>query len=874
MESKKVPCLLAVLLTVALPSSLSAENGAYTGSGGTFSTGTSAGTAISVQSVPIAGTTATLSFTCPISSFGAGTYQWNWQCAGGSIGIASSDNSIIMSGAFTSATMTFSGSGGGRGGHVSYSYQFNGTFTSRVLLSGAGQGALGSISLAVHTTAPLGAGTASVTGFNLGWNSAYSPIVVATASSLLRADNLTGIFVTSYGTWGSGTGQFEQIDGLAHDSGGRIYITDSSLDRLVRIDNIKGRNWTQLGSSGTGPLHFSGPAGVAVDSSGKIWVADAGNNCIVRFDDMTGTNWTTFGSAGAGTNQFSSPTAIAFDAAGRIYVTDSGNARLVRFDDLTGKNWTTLSTLNIGVYGYNFSGARGVAILPTGKIFVSTYSYTYLVGDMTGANAEAGYWGAAGLAGISADPGGAIYVAGGFTPGLALTLDAVGSGYFSGNMGQSSIQPTAVLSLAKSVVPPAAPVLSTGWIGFGKRNVGEPSPAMPLTLNNIGGASMPINSVTADADFLITNPCPPSLDGGTSCTLDVQFDPTSVGVTSSHITVSTSSVRPQLNVGLGGTGTKPIGALLPTSLTFNPQQTTTTSSAQAAILTNTGTGPLTIPSITASGDFSVTSNCPAVMLAGNGCTLQVNFAPTAAGARVGSINIVDDNVPGGVTQTINLAGTGSAAAPALTLAPEGLLFPTQQVGVPSATQTLTLTNASTAAVSLSAPVLPAGFTGSTTCGASLAKGASCKVLVEFVPTTAGPVSGTVTIPVTGQAALSADVAGTGISSGSPVLMATPSPVAFGPYVVGDNPSMNMTVTNPKGYPVGIRSVGLSGSAAFTVTGNNCPATLAGGASCTVQFTFIPTQVTSYAATWTLTETSGAKSIIAITGSGATDSGGN
>jgi NHL repeat len=862
------------LLALSSTSPLPAESAAHTGSGGSFSTSSTVGQPISVNNVPLAGTTATVSLSCPITFYGAGTYQINWQCAGGTIAIASADNSISMSGAFVAGSMTFSGTGGGIGGHPTYWYQFSGTFTSRVALSGAGQGALGSVSFSVKTTSQTGSG--SVTLLNLGWNSQYSPVLVASGGNrrLLLADNLTGVHLRSYGTWGSGTGQFETISGLARDAAGHIYILDSTLDRLVRIDSISGANWLQLGSSGTGALYFSNPASVAVDSAGKIWIADAGNNRIVRFDDMTGTNWTAFGTAGSGANQFSGPAAVAFDSQGRIYVADSGNGRLVRFDDLTGKNWATLSTIPIGVYTYSLSGVNGVAVLPSGRIVASTSGgWLFGVDDMTGANGQTGNWQGA-IAGISRDPGGAVYIAGSFPSALAQTLDAAGTGFFGGSMGQTPLQPTAVLAWATRIVPPPAPVVSRTSISFGNQNVGEPGAASHIGLTNIGGTPLAINSISADPDFKIDNPCPASLSGGASCTFSALFDPASTGPKSAPLSISTNGVHPLFKISLAGTGTAPNAVLLPASLVFNPQQTATSSGAQSAILTNSGTGPLTIASITPSGDFSASGNCPSVIAPGNGCTLQVKFAPTSAGTRTGAISISDDNAPGGATQSITLTGTGSTAAPALSLTPESLVFPAQQVGVTSGAQTLTLHNGSAGSISLPAPVFPAGFTGSTSCGATLGTGASCTIQVKFAPTAAGPLSAAISIPVTGQAAMNAGVFGTGVSSAAPILVASPSPVSFGIFVVGDNPSMNMTVKNPRGYPAGIRSVALAGSSAFTVTANNCPAILAGGASCTVQFTFIPTSIAGYSATWTLTEASGAKTAVSIAGSGGTDGGGN
>src|SRR5271165_559386 len=735
--------LLAGLMAAALPLASVAEQGAYSATTGTFSASTTVGQNISVTGAALTGTKATLSLTCKITAYRGGVYSLTWDCSGGNITVTSTDHSISLSGSFSEGTMTLSVSGGR--GAINYWYTFSGNFYSQVLVNGAAQGAVGSVSVGVRTPTPIGTSTAALTGLSLGWNSRYSPLLVATGGtpSLMMADAIRGANLVTYGTPGNGTGQFEKIAGLAHDATGRMYISDSSLDHLVRIDNMKGANWTQLGSMGTGNLHFSSPAGVAIDSKGKIWVADAGNNRIVRFDDMNGTNWTAFGAAGTGAKEFSGPSAIAFDAQGRIYVADQGNGRLVRFDDLTGKNWTTQSLISLPPYAYPLANINGVAVLPSGKIIMSTAGgWTYRVDDMTGANGQVGQWSGS-IAGITSDPSGTVFVAGAFQPGLAQTLDATGTGYFPGSMGQSSLSPTAVLSLATSVVPPAVPLLSTGSFAFGNQNVGEPSATKPFVISNIGGGSLAITSISADSDYKIASSCPAAVAGAASCSATVTFEPIATGSRPAQLSVSTNGVHPQLDIALSGTGTAPHGVLFPNTLTFDPQKTATSSSPQTAILTNTGTGPLTLSSIAAAGDYSVTHNCPAVVKPGNGCTLQVTFKPTATGTRSGSVNIKDDNVPTGTTQSITLGGTGAASAPNLTLTPESFLFPAQQVGVASAAQTFTVSNTSASAVSLSKPVIPSGFAGTTTCTSSLGAGKSCTIQVSFIPAAAGQVNGAI-----------------------------------------------------------------------------------------------------------------------------------
>lgn len=864
---------LACVLTLATPCTVFAENGSYTGAGGSFSTGTAVGQNISVQGVPLTGLSATASLTCPITFYGAGTYQLTWSCSGGSMAIASTDSSITLNGSFLSGSMTFTGSGGGRGGHVTYWYQFFGTFTGTVTRNGLSQGINGSISTAVKTTKQIGTGSAAVTSLSSGWSSEYSSVIVGDSinSRLLEADSLGGANLATYGGYGTGVGEFEAIAGLAQDAGGRIYISDSTSNRIDRIDDLTGLNWTTLGSTGSGASQFNHPLGVAIDSAGKIWVADSGNNRIVRFDDMTGAHWTAFGSAGSGANQFSSPSAVAFDSAGRIYVADSGNNRLVRLDNLTGANWTTLTTINIGVYGHLLTGVNSVAVLPSGKIFATTPGgMLYRVDDMTGAKGEASSWSPS-IAGISLDGSGTLFVAGGFTPGLATTLDAYGTGIFTGNLGQNPLQPSAVLALASSSPPPAVPLLSTTALDFASQNVGEPGPAQIVTITNLGGQPLSINSVTASPDFLLSNGCSAPVAGGSSCTVGVQLDPAATGPRSANLSVASNSVHPLLQVALTGTGTAPKAVVVPGGLVFPAQLLGTSSGAASATLTNTGSGPLTIASIMASGDFTQTNNCPAVVAPGGGCTIAVVFTAHGAGTRTGHLTISDDAIPAGTTQVVILSGTGAATAPLLTLTPSSLYFPNQQVGVASSAQTLTLKNGSTAKIALTAPVYPGGFKGTTTCGTSLAAGASCTLKVTFAPPTAGPRSGTLTVPITGQTALTAGLAGTGVVGAQPALTFSPGTVEFGALVVGDNPSQNLVITNSSGLPTGISSIALSGSSAFT-KGGSCPAILAGGASCTITITFIPTAVATYAGTITVKESSGAKSLIALTGSASLDNG--
>ena len=542
----------------------------------------------------------------------------------------------------------------------------------------------------------------------------------------------------------------------------------------------------------------------------------------------------------------------------------------MRFDDVTGKNWVTLNEVLIDPYGYPFVAIDSVSVNPAGEIFVATGGmYGYLIGmaDMTGANPSVSTW-TGGITSMSLDATGTMYEAGGFTAGLAQVNDPNADGFFGSSIRNVVPTPGPVYAMASSSPPPAVGLLSATALSFGSQNVGEPGAAQIVTLTNLGSAALTIHSIATGTGFKVSKSCGSELGGGATCKLSVRFDPTVTGPRSTKLVISTSGVHPVLYVGLSGVGTAPVALVLPAALTFDAQQKLSTSGTQTVTLTNTGSGPLNIASIMATGDFTQTNNCGNAVQPGNGCTIAVAFKPTADGARTGAVTIADDTVPGGTTQTVNLAGKGTPAAPLLTLTPEGIQFPEEKAGTVSLSQTVTLKNNSVAGVALGAPEFPAGFKGATTCGKALAKGASCVLHVSFAPVVAGPVTGTISIPVTGQAALSVGLSGTGTPVSEPsALSVNPGSIDFGAVQVSENPTMTFTVSNTLGVPVAIHSAALAGAKTFTLAKNSCGAVVAANASCTIGVMFTPLSASAYLnnAMFTITEGGGAQTQVPITG---------
>lgn len=90
-----------------------------------------------------------------------------------------------------------------------------------------------------------------------------------------------------------------------------------------------------------------------------------------------------------------------------------------------------------------------------------------------------------------------------------------------------------------------------------------------------------------------------------------------------------------------------------TSLSFANQ-----AAAQTVTLTNNGTTPLALYSVTSPSGFLQSNTCGIQLRAKSSCTLTVSFVPTESGTFSGNITITDD-APGS-PQLIAVTGTGSA----------------------------------------------------------------------------------------------------------------------------------------------------------------------------------------------------------------------
>ena len=202
---------------------------------------------------------------------------------------------------------------------------------------------------------------------------------------------------------------------------------------------------------------------------------------------------------------------------------------------------------------------------------------------------------------------------------------------------------------------PPAVSLSVSALTFPAQLAGTSSLAQTVTLTNSGGSSLSITSITTDVPFSQSNNSAPTLSAGSNCTITVVFSPTFRGLAIRALIISDNASGSPHMVSLSGTGIAPVASFTPTSLVFPAQIVGTVSTAQTITVSNVGDAPMTINSITTTGDFVSSSGCGASLNVGASCSVNVSFVPSSFGSRSGLL-VINESADG--PQNLGLSGTG------------------------------------------------------------------------------------------------------------------------------------------------------------------------------------------------------------------------
>ena len=220
---------------------------------------------------------------------------------------------------------------------------------------------------------------------------------------------------------------------------------------------------------------------------------------------------------------------------------------------------------------------------------------------------------------------------------------------------------------------------------------------------------------------------------------------------------------------------------------------------------------------------------------GAGCAVTVSFAPTQAGAATGSFTVTDSVG----TQSAVLSGTGITGATD-SLSTTSLSFPGTVVGQSATPLTVQITNSGglplTGIGTSLATSFPNDFAAVSDCGSTLGAGASCGVTMTFRASVATNETGILTIS---DALRAQTVALSGVGLKPPVLAISPTTLSFGSSEVGvASAAKTVTISNTGGSPLASPGFALSGTgaAAFATGATTCGTTGVGQAAVPVQVT--------------------------------------
>jgi hypothetical protein len=203
------------------------------------------------------------------------------------------------------------------------------------------------------------------------------------------------------------------------------------------------------------------------------------------------------------------------------------------------------------------------------------------------------------------------------------------------------------------------------------------------------------------------------------------------------------------------------------------------------------------------------------------------------------------------------------------VSPVKLGFKTRVVGTTS-TAKITVTNKGSGTLTINriyiAGANPGDFAETSTCGSSLAAGASCTVSVTFTPTDKNLKQAALGVSDSDPASPQAiALSGTGT-----VVSLSKTKLSFGDQPVGKTSApQNVTLKNVGSTPLNFAGISITGANAgdFSQT-NTCGTSIAAGANCTITVTFTPTaKGTRTAAVSISDDGGGSPQKVALTGTG-------
>ena len=505
---------------------------------------------------------------------------------------------LSLTGAVTSATITFNPTkAGGRTAAFTITDSTN-SASGVAALSGVGQSAAGNVDPGVTTA------------YSTGLTSPAS-VVADAAGDVFIADSGAGkvyeIATGSSTLTQIGTG-FVTPTALAFDANGNLFIGDDGVPAVEEIVNTSTTGAFAAGTQSTivstnaipGGTAFASVMGLAVGPAGTLYISDTANKRVLSYNPLTGQAGVTPANS---SNSITSPMGLAVDSSRNLYVADSSLNQVLEFASTGGM--TAIAPPNV-------TKAVGVAVDPSGSVLVADA----LTGNIVRIPNLSG----------TLTTSSAVIVETVAPQASSLWMDSQGDIYVPSASGQAAY---AIQRTAASV--------NLGTVQDGVTN----SATVYLMSSGNSAATLGTPAVTEPTNTMFTlvpaasNGCSSGSSGppGASCQFTATFAPppaTPDGPQSGNATINIATPAVTFNVAMSGAAT--VSSILPQTITgFNPP----TSLQVGQQITLSATGGASGNPVTFSID--ATSACP---------TCATISGSTLTAVSVGSVK-VDANQAGG-----------------------------------------------------------------------------------------------------------------------------------------------------------------------------------------------------------------------------------
>jgi len=570
-----------------------------------------------------------------------------------------------------------------------------------------------------------------------------------------------GVVTTIAGTGQSGfsgdgglplAAQLSSPFGVAIDASGSIYVADHANNRIRRIDSLGSTIATVAGQGAFvgdgGPAvaaRLSEPQDIALDAQGNLYIVDQTANRI-RMVTPGGQISTVAGTGLSGTSPdgtlatsalLQAPNGVAVDPQGNLIIADSGN-HLIRKVDLKGVISTVPGSANQPY-------TQHLAIDPQGNIYFGLSYPAFAMVSKLGANGSVTTVAGTGQVGFSGDGGPATSATLGVVNGLA--VDGANNLYIADTTRVRRVDSRGII---------------TTFAGTGQlADTGDGGPATSAALLAPTGLALDASGNLYIATYARVRRVTPdgiihpwagsglsgfSGDGGPALTAALAGR-SFLAISPQGNLYVTDSANTRVRVVQAAAG--PSVVLSQSGLTFVASAAGIGSPAgapapQSFTIVNGGQGTLNwgVTASTASGGnwLSVTPASGSSPAGGAGPPVQVSANPSglAAGDYYGQIQILGTGAPNSpqsitVVLSVRTLGNGTGSI----VQPSGLLFTAAAGGANPASQSLTLTTLSNAAVSFSGTASFGAQTFFTLQPATGSITASKPATVQIVPNIAG-----------------------------------------------------------------------------------------------------------------------------------------